>query len=134
MPRASLCFKPSFIESVKSMKYPKVVCSVVATWLLCFSMPLLAAIKLTVVSSGLSNPVFAVHAGDGSNRLFIVEQRGVIKVLQPPTQPAKPKAGASTVAQTANDTIFDRTRSRRKPDISNAPERNRTGTHYITTR
>ena len=46
-------------------------------------MPLLAAIKLTAVSSGLLNPVFAVHAGDGSNRLFIVEQRGVIKVLQP---------------------------------------------------
>lgn len=33
--------------------------------------------------SGLNMPVYATHAGDGSNRLFIVEQRGKIKVLQP---------------------------------------------------
>jgi glucose/arabinose dehydrogenase len=31
--------------------------------------------------SGLSNPVFITHSGDGSGRLFIVEQAGVIKVL-----------------------------------------------------
>ncbi|MEO8133369.1 MAG: PQQ-dependent sugar dehydrogenase [Betaproteobacteria bacterium] len=48
------------------------------------SAPLLAAIGLTpVVSSGLSSPVFVDNAGDGSNRLFIVEQSGAIKVLQP---------------------------------------------------
>jgi hypothetical protein len=46
--------------------------------------PLLAAIQLTpVVSSGLSSPVFVGNAGDGSNRLFIEEQVGIIKVLQP---------------------------------------------------
>jgi glucose/arabinose dehydrogenase len=43
-----------------------------------------AAIELApVVSSGLSSPVFVGHAGDGSNRLFIEEQGGVIRVLQP---------------------------------------------------
>ncbi|HYN09884.1 MAG TPA: PQQ-dependent sugar dehydrogenase [Vicinamibacterales bacterium] len=43
-----------------------------------------AAIQLTpVVSSGLSSPLFVGHAGDGTNRLFIVERGGVIKVLQP---------------------------------------------------
>jgi hypothetical protein len=31
----------------------------------------------------LSSPVFVGHAGDGPNRLFIVEQAGIIKVLQP---------------------------------------------------
>jgi len=41
------------------------------------------AVQLQTVLSGLSNPIFAGHAGDGSNRLFIVEQAGVIKVLQP---------------------------------------------------
>jgi glucose/arabinose dehydrogenase len=42
------------------------------------------AIQLNpVVTSGLSNPVFVTHAGDGSNRLFIVEQGGIVKVLQP---------------------------------------------------
>ncbi len=43
-----------------------------------------AAIQLEpVVSTGLSSPVFVGHAGDGSNRLFIVEQGGFIRVLQP---------------------------------------------------
>jgi len=36
-----------------------------------------------VVSSGLASPVYVTNAHDGSNRLFIVEQGGIIKVLQP---------------------------------------------------
>ncbi len=40
-------------------------------------------IQLQPVVSGLSNPVYATSARDGSNRLFIVELGGVIKVLQP---------------------------------------------------
>ncbi len=48
------------------------------------SLPLHAAIQLApVVSSGLSSPLFVGHAGDGSDRLFIVERGGIIKVLQP---------------------------------------------------
>jgi uncharacterized protein (TIGR03437 family) len=33
--------------------------------------------------SGLSSPILIRHAGDGTNRLFIIEQTGIIKVLQP---------------------------------------------------
>lgn len=33
------------------------------------------------IASGLRNPLAAVHAGDGSGRLFIAEQLGVIRVL-----------------------------------------------------
>ena len=33
--------------------------------------------------SGLSAPLFLTHAGDGSNRVFVVEQPGQIKVVQP---------------------------------------------------
>jgi hypothetical protein len=56
-----------------------------------FSAPALAAIQLDlVVSTGLSSPLFVGHAGDGSNRIFIVERAGYIRVLQPgsstPTQ------------------------------------------------
>ena len=40
-------------------------------------------IQLSTVVSGLSSPVFVGNAGDGSNRLFILEQPGIIKVLQP---------------------------------------------------
>src|SRR6185503_19571116 len=36
-----------------------------------------------VITTGLSNPVYVTNAKDGSNRLFIVEQNGIIKVLQP---------------------------------------------------
>ena len=43
----------------------------------------LAQIQLVPVVSGLSSPLFVGHAGDNLNRLFIVEQAGIIKVLQP---------------------------------------------------
>ena len=36
-----------------------------------------------VVTTGLSSPLFVGNAHDGSNRLFIVEQTGTIKVLVP---------------------------------------------------
>ncbi|MBI3651994.1 MAG: PQQ-dependent sugar dehydrogenase [Acidobacteria bacterium] len=36
-----------------------------------------------VITAGLSSPVLLTNAHDGSNRLFIVEQTGRIKVLQP---------------------------------------------------
>ena len=36
-----------------------------------------------VIATGLSSPVFVTNARDGSNRLFIVQQGGIIKVLQP---------------------------------------------------
>jgi glucose/arabinose dehydrogenase len=41
-----------------------------------------AAIQLQPVLSNLTNPIFVTNARDGSNRLFVVEQAGVIKVLQ----------------------------------------------------
>src|SRR5262245_53060853 len=65
------------------MRTPQLVHFVIAA-VLCWSAPLFAAIRLVpTASTGLSAPVFVGHAGDGSNRLFIVEQGGVIKVVQP---------------------------------------------------
>ncbi|MEW6208004.1 MAG: PQQ-dependent sugar dehydrogenase [Acidobacteriota bacterium] len=40
-------------------------------------------IELEPLLSGLTSPVFITHAGDGTNRLFIVEQTGRVFVLQP---------------------------------------------------
>ncbi|MGH9971113.1 MAG: PQQ-dependent sugar dehydrogenase [Pyrinomonadaceae bacterium] len=40
-------------------------------------------IVLDPVLSGLSSPLYVTHAHDGSGRLFIVQQGGIIKVLQP---------------------------------------------------
>ena len=42
-----------------------------------------ASIRLVPFLGGLSSPVLLTNARDGSNRRFIVEQGGVIKVLQP---------------------------------------------------
>jgi glucose/arabinose dehydrogenase len=40
-------------------------------------------IRLQPFLSGVSSPVFMTNAGDGTNRLFIVQQGGIIRVLQP---------------------------------------------------
>jgi glucose/arabinose dehydrogenase len=42
-----------------------------------------ASIQLMLVLTGLHSPVLVTNAKDGSNRLFVVEQGGVIKVLKP---------------------------------------------------
>ncbi len=39
-------------------------------------------IQLQLVVPGLSQPVYVTHAGDGSGRLFIVEQAGVIRIFK----------------------------------------------------
>ena len=64
---------------MKTRRLVPIVIAAVLTW----SDPLSADIRLATVLSGLSSPVFIGHAGDGTNRLFIVEQGGTIKVLRP---------------------------------------------------
>ena len=39
-------------------------------------------IELETVAAGLTAPIYATHAGDGSGRLFIVEQSGQIRIVQ----------------------------------------------------
>src|SRR5437764_15298302 len=41
------------------------------------------ALQLQTVFSNLINPVFVTHAHDGTNRLFIIEKVGRIRVAQP---------------------------------------------------
>jgi hypothetical protein len=36
-----------------------------------------------ILSDSFPNPIFVTHAGDGTNRLFVVQQGGAIRVLQP---------------------------------------------------
>ena len=45
-----------------------------------FCLTISAQISLQPFLSGLISPVYMTNAGDGKNRLFVVEQGGVIKV------------------------------------------------------
>lgn len=38
-------------------------------------------VRVTLKASGLSSPVGVVNAGDGTNRLFVIEQRGTVRVF-----------------------------------------------------
>ncbi|HEY2598069.1 MAG TPA: PQQ-dependent sugar dehydrogenase, partial [Candidatus Dormibacteraeota bacterium] len=40
------------------------------------------AVKFTKVAGGLQSPVYLTGAGDGSGRLFVVEQAGLIRVIK----------------------------------------------------
>ncbi len=39
-------------------------------------------IRLEFLASGFISPVQVTHAGDGSNRLFVIEQSGIIKIVK----------------------------------------------------
>ncbi|MCY4464837.1 MAG: PQQ-dependent sugar dehydrogenase [Chloroflexi bacterium] len=41
-----------------------------------------AAMQLTSVAAGFFRPIYATHAGDGTGRLFVLEQSGKIWILQ----------------------------------------------------
>lgn len=64
-------------------------CRILVAACIAFAPPL-AATRLVPVVSGLSSPVFVGHAGDGSTRLFVVEQPGTILVLQPGSSTPSP--------------------------------------------
>jgi hypothetical protein len=66
------------------MKTLVVLLALLATLSFSFSKTAAQTIVLDpVVVTGLSSPVYLTHARDGTNRLYIVEQGGIIKVLQP---------------------------------------------------
>ena len=44
--------------------------------------PGIDALELAPIASGMQRPLFITHAGDGSGRMFFVEQRGIIRVYR----------------------------------------------------
>ena len=57
---------------------------------------------LAVLATGLEKPIFVTHAGDGSNRLFIVEKRGVIRIWQAGQLLATPFLDISTLVRSSS--------------------------------
>ena len=57
------------------------IASLAIAGVLAFHAPATAQIQLVPVASGLASPLFVTGAHDGTQRLFIVEQAGVIRVM-----------------------------------------------------
>src|SRR5690554_171888 len=38
-------------------------------------------VQLQLIASGLTSPIGVVNAGDGTNRLFVIQQNGIVKVV-----------------------------------------------------
>ena len=55
-------------------------------------------VQLTLIADGFDRPLFVTHAGDGSGRLFVVEQTGRIRIVQDGNTLPEPFLNASDVA------------------------------------
>ena len=78
----------SQVQTFKGKRVKKYIFFVIsALTILAFSGGILGqgipAIRLQPFISGLSNPFLATNAKDGTNRLFIVQRAGLVKVVQP---------------------------------------------------
>jgi hypothetical protein len=60
-------------------------------------------IELEKVATGLSQPILATHAGDGSGRLFIVEKPGWIRILKNGTLLPTPFLDVGSLVSTCNE-------------------------------
>jgi len=57
------------------------IASLAIAWVMALAAPAAAQVRLVPVATGLNNPLFVSGAHDGTRRLFIVEQAGVIRVM-----------------------------------------------------
>ncbi len=46
------------------------------------SIPDAQNVQLTLIADGFDRPLFVTHGGDGSGRLFVVEQAGIIRIIE----------------------------------------------------
>jgi len=61
----------------------------------------LASFRLVTVADGFRRPLLVTHAGDGSGRLFVVEQGGVIRVIKDGAVLAEPFLDVSELVSRA---------------------------------
>jgi len=62
-----------------------------------------AALRLTAVATGFERPIYATHAGDGSGRLFLLEQTGKVWIVEDGKRAPRPFLDMSDlITPTAN--------------------------------
>jgi len=78
--------KARFVFPISTMKAPLSFRPLVFLLALIGALPVFAAapaISLQTISSGqLVSPVYLTNAGDGSNRLFVCDQVGQVRIIQ----------------------------------------------------
>ena len=62
-----------------------------------------AKLSFQEIASGLTSPVFITHAGDGSGRLFVVEQPGRIRIIKNGTLLATPFLDIHTLVRSGGE-------------------------------
>ncbi len=63
--------------------------------------PAAGSIKLTEIAGGFNRPIYVTHAGDESNRLFLIEQSGKIWILNDGARSAQPFLDVSRIISPA---------------------------------
>ncbi len=72
------------------------------------SAPSAADVVLTEIASGFNRPLYATHADDGSERLFVVEQTGKVWIIKDGVRVQQPYLDLSAlVTATANNTYSE---------------------------
>jgi glucose/arabinose dehydrogenase len=64
--------------------------------------PVPAGVQLVSVADGLDRPLYVTHAGDGSGRLFVLEQTGKVQVLRDGERLATPFLDLSSLVTPIN--------------------------------
>ena len=77
-----------------------------------------------LVAEGYTRPVLVTHAGDGSGRLFVVEQRGVITIIQDGQQLETPFLDIEAI-------VGDESNEQGLLGLAFAPDYAETGTFYV---
>lgn len=78
------------------------ILSLLLTWSIAFSQSH-PDIQLDVAFTGFSTPMDLTHAGDGSNRIFVAERAGVIKLIENGTTLTTPFLNISTLVSSAGE-------------------------------
>ena len=94
-------------DGVQATKVPPMFDRIVIGWSLAAAIGCATAaageVELVEVTGGLDDPVYLTHAGDGSGRLFVVEQAGRVRVLRDGSAASTPFLDISRIVRSGGE-------------------------------